>query len=240
MPDDARISTALPTHPKTVKLQRRVGVQGCWSLICFILWVSNNRPTGELSGMSTEDIEIAAQWPGNPGDFVSALVEVRFLDGSDDSYRVHDWEEHNPWAANRPQRIVAAREAAKARWANAKGMRGACDQHETAMPHSPLPSPTHHTTEKQKGNSATAPTRRFIPPTLEEVTAYCEERDNNIDPKQFLNHYMANGWKQRGGNKIVDWKATVRTWEGNGVNSNGQQNKAEQRLERNLAAVRAN
>ena len=52
----------------------------------------------------------------------------------------------------------------------------------------------------------------FIPPTLQEVTKYCSERRNGIDPQAFLNHYQANGWV-RGKTKIRDWKACVRTWE---------------------------
>lgn len=53
---------------------------------------------------------------------------------------------------------------------------------------------------------------RFTPPSLIQVTDYCKERGNNIDPQSFLDHYEANGW-MRGKNKIKDWKACVRTWE---------------------------
>jgi hypothetical protein len=53
----------------------------------------------------------------------------------------------------------------------------------------------------------------FHPPTLEEVSAYCLERGNAVDPERFMNHYEANGW-MRGKSKIKNWKATVRTWEG--------------------------
>lgn len=56
--------------------------------------------------------------------------------------------------------------------------------------------------------------KRFIPPTLEEVTSYCQERKNGIDPQKFIDHYTANGW-MRGKTKIKDWKACIRTWEGN-------------------------
>lgn len=56
--------------------------------------------------------------------------------------------------------------------------------------------------------------KKFIPPTIEEIAAYCSERNNGIDPVKFFNHYEANGW-MRGKNKIKDWKACVRTWEGN-------------------------
>jgi hypothetical protein len=148
MADDARISTALPRHPKTVKLQRRLGAPGFCSLICLFLWVAENRPTGDLEGMSDEDIEIAATWPGESETFVRTLTEVGFLDGAKGAYRVHDWAEHNPWAANRPRRVEKARAAAGARWESkhsaieksepsAASMHGACSEHVLAMPTSP-------------------------------------------------------------------------------------------------------
>ena len=58
------------------------------------------------------------------------------------------------------------------------------------------------------------PTKRtqFIPPTLEDVQAYCKERKNDVDAERFINHYTSNGWLV-GRNKMKDWKAAVRTWE---------------------------
>ena len=58
-------------------------------------------------------------------------------------------------------------------------------------------------------------TKRFTPPTLEEVKAYCEERNNNVDAERFIDYYSANGWVQGKGKPIKDWKACVRTWEKN-------------------------
>lgn len=57
-------------------------------------------------------------------------------------------------------------------------------------------------------------TKRFSPPTVEEVRAYCIERRNNVDAERFVDYYTANGW-QVGKNKMRDWKAAVRTWERN-------------------------
>lgn len=57
------------------------------------------------------------------------------------------------------------------------------------------------------------PRPRFVPPTLEEVRAYCQERGNGVDPEGFADFYTANGWKQGRGKAIVDWRAAVRTWE---------------------------
>jgi len=55
-------------------------------------------------------------------------------------------------------------------------------------------------------------TQRFSKPTLEEVSAYCQERSNRIDAQQFVDYYEANGWKV-GRNSMKDWRAAVRTWE---------------------------
>ena len=48
----------------------------------------------------------------------------------------------------------------------------------------------------------------FMPPTVEEVYLYCEERHNGIDPQRFVDYYSARGWKY-----VVDWKAQIRVWE---------------------------
>ncbi len=53
---------------------------------------------------------------------------------------------------------------------------------------------------------------RFIPPTLEQITQYCNERNNLVDPVRFFNFYQSKGWMV-GKNKMKDWKAAVRTWE---------------------------
>lgn len=54
--------------------------------------------------------------------------------------------------------------------------------------------------------------KRFVPPSVEEVRAYCLERGNNINAEQFVDFYTAKGWKV-GNNSMKDWKAAVRTWE---------------------------
>ena len=55
-------------------------------------------------------------------------------------------------------------------------------------------------------------TKRFTPPTVEEVIEYCDSRCNNVDAQNFVDHYTGNGWI-RGKTKVKCWKACVRTWE---------------------------
>ena len=63
---------------------------------------------------------------------------------------------------------------------------------------------------KEKGPDK--PSRsRFVPPSVEEVRAYCQEKGYQIDPKRFVAYYEATGWT-RGKTKIKDWRACVRTW----------------------------
>ena len=54
--------------------------------------------------------------------------------------------------------------------------------------------------------------KRFRPPTVEEVEAYCFERNNKVDAERFVDFYASNGWRV-GKNPMKDWRATVRTWE---------------------------
>lgn len=54
--------------------------------------------------------------------------------------------------------------------------------------------------------------KNFIPPSVEEVKAYCIERQNNVDAEAFVDFYESKGWMV-GKNKMKDWKAAVRTWE---------------------------
>lgn len=57
--------------------------------------------------------------------------------------------------------------------------------------------------------------KRFIKPSIEEITQYCSERSNSVSPQKFYDYYESNGWKV-GRNAMKDWRATVRTWEQNG------------------------
>ena len=106
MATDARISTALPSHPKTKKLVRLLGAEAGWSLVVLILWAAANRSDGDLTGMDDEDIELAADWDGEAGAFIAALRRIRFVDGAEGESRVHDWTEHQPWASGAEARSL--------------------------------------------------------------------------------------------------------------------------------------
>lgn len=57
-----------------------------------------------------------------------------------------------------------------------------------------------------------SPSRRFTPPTVDEVREYCRSRHNAVNAEAFVAFYTSNGWKV-GKNTMKDWKAAVITWE---------------------------
>lgn len=66
--------------------------------------------------------------------------------------------------------------------------------------------------EKEKNSPTAQTTKRFVKPTVDEVAAYCRERNNGIDAEAFVDFYDSKGWLI-GKNPMKDWKAAVRTWE---------------------------
>lgn len=58
--------------------------------------------------------------------------------------------------------------------------------------------------------------KRFLKPTVEQIKSYCQERNNGLDAQQFYDFYESKGWLV-GKTKMKDWKASVRTWEKNGI-----------------------
>lgn len=84
-----------------------------------------------------------------------------------------------------------------------------CTENETV-------SCTHNKTKLNKTNISSVDDitkrARFIPPSVGQIKAYCDERGNKVDAQRFFDFYSAKGW-MIGKNKVKDWRACVRTWE---------------------------
>lgn len=74
--------------------------------------------------------------------------------------------------------------------------------------------------EEVKGKSGKKERRKtFVPPTLEEIIAFCKEMNYSMKPEDFLNYYTSKGWRV-GNAPMVDWKAAARGWESRGKKYN--------------------
>ena len=58
--------------------------------------------------------------------------------------------------------------------------------------------------------------RKFVPPTLEEVTEYCKSRGNDVDPKAFFDYFDVGHWVDSKGQPVLNWKQKLLTWERHG------------------------
>jgi len=64
---------------------------------------------------------------------------------------------------------------------------------------------------KEKENVNDNNKKTFTPPSVSDVSDYCNLNGYSIDPERFVDFYASKGWMV-GKNKMKDWKASVRTW----------------------------
>lgn len=56
------------------------------------------------------------------------------------------------------------------------------------------------------------PSKRFAPPTADDVREYATEKGLVIDADRFVDYYASTGWKVGGKAPMKDWRAAVRNW----------------------------
>lgn len=109
---DVRVDTGWQRHPKTKELKAELGLEGPWALLALWCFARHYHPDGSLIGKADNYIEDAADWKGNPGALISALVRVRYMDGGANARTLHDWTEHESWAVGTDERQYNGRIAA--------------------------------------------------------------------------------------------------------------------------------
>ncbi len=115
--EDIRIKVSARTNRKVRRLVARFGMAG-WAHLTF-LWMeaSQERAKGRLFGWTEEDVELAADWRGTPGEFCQALLNIGFLDRAEDGVlELHDWPDHQPHVYLFEEASNRAREKALKRW----------------------------------------------------------------------------------------------------------------------------
>lgn len=81
---------------------------------------------------------------------------------------------------------------------------------------------TSTSTSKEDMVADKPPTRhKFSPPTVDEVKMYCQEQGYSVDAERFVSYYESNGWMV-GRNKMKNWQAAVRNWNGKEQKGNGK------------------
>lgn len=103
---------SLPSSRKTLNLRSRLNLKTSQAVghLCMLwLWALDNVKDGNLAGVSAKGLaEIADFNVKRADEFLDALIEVGFIDKSENSLKIHDWENYSG-------RYVDARDKAAAR-----------------------------------------------------------------------------------------------------------------------------
>lgn len=67
-----------------------------------------------------------------------------------------------------------------------------------------------NSTPSQKGK---ANRKKFVPPSLDEVEQYVEEKRLAIDARRFFDFYTAGEWHDSSGKPVKNWKQKALTWD---------------------------
>lgn len=115
---DIRLATGFLDNIKVVKLRRRHGADAVLGLLRLWFYAAEHKPDGVFSHMTEEDIEIICG--EHAFSMLGALLDLRFLDATENGYIIHDWDEMQPWITTSPARKEKAKKAAQVRWSQAK------------------------------------------------------------------------------------------------------------------------
>lgn len=222
---DIRMAFSFRTHPKRVKLQKRLGAEAVLAFLDLLLFAGESKPDGALTGMTVEDISIAAQWSGDDEILVSALLEIGLLDRDENgALCIHNWRKRNSYVANSASRSAASSRAAHIRWLKERGTTCTLKTCEHCAPHatrmrsarkrnapvpSPAPAPTPTPIPKEDRRArATSKPKPFE--VTAEMSSWAAETCPTVDiiretPK-FLDHHEAKG------SRFVSWEKAWQTW----------------------------
>lgn len=104
--------SALFEHVKLKKLCKALGIpkpHAVGHLEFLAHYVSQHNVTGDISNLSDDEIELAAEWTGEPGKFTAAAIGCRFVDRDASGTRLHDWPQWAPeWVKKRLARLTTA------------------------------------------------------------------------------------------------------------------------------------
>ena len=141
----------------------------------------------------TEEVELCMQF----------FIKERMVEIIDNIYCLSNFEKYQ--CVEGLEKIREQKRIAQAKWRERKsqGLIG-INVDSTVDSTNNLPSIS-NSKSKSKSN-------KFIKPTLEEVSAYCKERNNGIDAEAFIAFYESKGWLI-GKTPMKSWKSAIITWE---------------------------
>ena len=110
------IDEGFPGHRKTLRMCSILkSPEAGWYMIRLWTWACRSCPTGDLTGLSSYDIEMAAQYRALDGACYSAMVSAGFIDVDENGPKqIHGWMDHTGGAIKRMDEAAEAKKAYRA------------------------------------------------------------------------------------------------------------------------------
>ena len=85
-----------------------------------------------------------------------------------------------------------------------------------------------------KENHSIKQSKKFIPPTEEEVRKHCMSQNYNVDAYKFIKYYEEAGWKKANGKPVKNWKQCCVNWHTPTPEQKLEQQKRESNIDVNM------
>ena len=219
-----RVNTGFYTHLKTFKLRAKLGNDAFWIPPRIWAITAEQRPDGNLEGISAEELAMLIGFLGDAPSMLQALLQAGFLDS--DPLRVHNWSEYNGYHATFKQRATSA---AKARWDKVKnavssgeestGEEKRRDKHCLEQCSSIHPLNGKPEQGELPAIKSPAPKDEARPENVDACRGYAVELKMPAEQgNAFFDFFSSNGWKVGGKAPMKDWRCAMRNWKRNAAN----------------------
>lgn len=198
----------------------------------FVLYHSLRKPLEMLDDAQRGKLFLAILDYSEHGllpDFNDAVIDMAFafirdkLDRDADAYK--DMCEKRAIAGSKGGKQRAANQA-NATFANQDQANQANASKSSQPEPEPKPEPKPKPDPEPEPERNKKKRERFVPPTLDEVRAYCRQRNSSVDPVQFYDYFTADpsrAWIDAKGQPVLNWKQKIVTWEKFNVTPKRQQ-----------------
>ena len=83
-------------------------------------------------------------------------------------------------------------------------------------------NPAQLNTKELTTNKSNTKRYKFVPPTVEEVEEYINEKGYKVNARRFVDYYSSKGWTIGRNSPMKNWQAAVRTWANNDFNKDNK------------------
>lgn len=205
--------------------------RGIWFEILLIMFESEKRGKLALNGRPMEDEELAHYLGldvAKVQQTVSKLVSKGVAKYDDENYLMN-----RRMVYDDKLRLIRAKAGSqggkqKASKVVAKGKQKSTPSVSPSTgPAAPFQLQASPLTTETKTKKGLVPRKIFQPPTTDEVAAYTQSIQYELNPEKFVDYYQARGWSYGHGKPMKDWKAAVREWRRRDATSTQNKNKME-------------